>query len=331
MGNITVRRFVRVCKSEDLKCHYFEDIERKRRYIYVSLYNTSFKGVSKFGIANGTTVISELDYHKDIHSNITDVYNLYIYPTYNTDNLYPYIQMIEYILHIASVYYDLANNFNTLCYSDISLIRQEYNPFQDLFLNQLGNPDDHRVIVKFTSLNDLREKFKFIINKHEEHITYTEDDKGNKRSITNKRYHDKKRRILTALMLHICNKTAYKFGLEYDLVQYCLKDKAEINYGDILVASGLTISITPTANIITEVNDIKTPYLSVLLHKSFEDKVNETFNNIINKLSDAKNVEYNVDQLYGYIVNSLLGTSENLKMPSELYYNIFEPKEPLTL
>ena len=327
MGNISVRRFVKIGLDQNLKCHYFEDKDKRRRYVYISLYNTSFKAVSKYGIANGATVISELEYHKEIHSNITDLYNLFIYSTYNTDKLYPYIQMLEYITHIASVYYDLVNNYNTICYSDVSLINQEYNPFKDIFLNQLGNPEDHRVIIKFNNINDLREKFKYIINKHEEHITYKEDDKGNKEAITNKRYHDKKRRILTSLLLHICNKTAHKFNLEYELVQYRLKDKAEIDYGNIIVTSGLTVQLTPTSNIITEINDIKTPYLNVLLHKTFEDKCNGIFNMILDKLEDVKNIPYNVDQLYGYIVNSLLDLSENMSLPEELYYNIFEHKD----
>ena len=298
MGNITTDIIIGVVSNTIFKAPQHITKGGKHKYIYLSLYYSNVKGLDKYGIANNVSVFGENDYHIKIHNNTNTIINFYVWSTVssvpNNVFIFPYLQMLEYVAHIASIRYNLHNKFITVAISDVDYIKLEAdkNNYDFEAINNLVNTNDNVII--FNTIDDLKRDYKNILNQHEEHLMLN----SNGCVCVNGRQHDKKRRMITALLANMSSIICKYLGLNFQIVNY------HVNYLDDSMKGLLFVntswpnqSILATTSLTRIVNNIETLNdsinLSSLMSAQYKISVNNIFNGILTKLTEHFNNHVN--------------------------------------
>ena len=298
MGNITTEQIIGIIMNTIFKAPQHITKEGRYKFIYLSLYYSSVKGLDKYGIANNASVFGENNYHIKIHDNTDTIMNFYVWPTVlNTPNnvfIFPYIQMLEYVAHIASIRYNLHNKFITVAISDVDYIELENNKKNYDFeaINELVNTNDN--VIMFNTIDDLKRDYKNILNQHEEHLMINSSGCV----CINGRQHDKKRRMITALLANMSAIICKYIGLNFQIVNYHVSRLDDNMKGLLFVNSSwpnqsvlTTTSSTRIVHSIETLND--STNLSALMSAQYRNNVDIIFNGILTKITEHFNTPNN--------------------------------------
>ena len=298
MGNITTEQIIGIIMNTIFKAPQHITKGGKHKYIYLSLYYSPVKGLDKYGIANNASVFGENDYHIKIHNNTDTIINFYVWSTVssvpNNVFIFPYLQMLEYVAHIASIRYNLHNKFITVAISDVDYIKLEAdkNNYNFEAINELVNTNDN--VIMFNTIDDLKRDYKNILNQHEEHLMLN----SNGCVCINGRQHDKKRRMITALLANMSVIICKYLGLNFQIVNYHVNHLDDSMKGLLFVnTSWPNQSVLTTTCSTRIVNNIETLNdsinLSSLMSAQYKSNVNDIFNGILMKLTEYFNTPDN--------------------------------------
>ena len=335
MGNITTDEIEGVSINTTFKAPLHRTRAGKHKYVYVSMYYSSSKGLDKYGVANNYSVFGENDYHIKIHTKTHAIMNFYVWSSIpsipNNIFIFPYIQMLEYVAHIASIRYNLYNNYITVAISDVDYIDLERNKDNYNFeaIEKLVNTNSN--VIMFKTIDDLKVNYRNILNQHEEHLMIN----SNGCVCVNGRQHDKKQRMITALLANISDIICKYLGLNYQIVNYHINHINDDSHGVIFVNTSYTNQsiLTTTANtrVITSMETLNdSANLLALRSMQYQNNVNTIFNNILTTLTQYFATEENqrftsyehFDEVYKVVLASLTNqqyTDINVSFPLELF------------
>lgn len=314
MGLITIDNIVRHYFNDTLKAPVHVNERNRHKYVYLSMYYSHNKGIDKYGVANNESVFSENDYHTQIHTSTTSIVNYYSI----TDNLFAWIEMLEFISHVASIRYNLYHNFITVAISD-----SDYIPIEQSKLNYDFNTYEQIIktnnnVIMFKSLNDLRLNYKNILHHHEEHIMFNK----NGFVCVNEREHDKKRRLILSLLLNISYIISNKFNLNYSSVKYNVNKLDNSLQGLLLVNTrqynqqntyNTTLTTGKNTRLVSSIETIdNNQQMKSLISEQYKYKVNEVFNDVLTNIITYLEYIDNINKLYKLILSSLLEIPLNL-------------------